>query len=56
MSFYQEKNDGAVCMTYVPTIEQVVDVLTKGLSRPFFEKLIDKLGMYILYNPAWGGT
>ena len=41
-------------MTYVPTTEQVAAVLTKGLSKPLFEKLIDKLGMYNLYNPAWG--
>ena len=39
-------------MTYVPTTEQVADVLTKGLSKPLFEKIIDKLGMYNLYNPA----
>ena len=51
--FIEEKIDeGAICMTYVPTTEQVADVLTKGLSKPLFEKIIDKLGMYNLYNPA----
>ena len=51
--FIKEKIDkGAVCMTYVPTTEQVANMLTKSLSRPLFGKLINKLGMYNLYNLA----
>ena len=51
--FIKEKIDkGAVCMTYVPTTEQVANMLTKGLSRPLFGKLINKLRMYNLYNLA----
>ena len=51
--FIKEKiEDGTICITYVPTTQQVADVLTKGLPRPLFEKLIDKLGMFNLYNPA----
>ena len=43
-------------MSYVPTTEQAADILTKGLSRPLFQKLVDKLGMYNLYSPTWGGV
>ena len=51
--FIKEKiEDGTICITSVPTTKQVADVLTKGLLRPLFEKLIDKLGMFNLYNPA----
>lgn len=51
--FIKEKiEDGTVCMTYVPTSRQAADILTKGISRPLFEKLIDKLGMFNLYSPA----
>ena len=47
--FIKEKIDeGTICMTYVPTAEKTADVLTKGLSKPLFEKLVDKLGMYNL--------
>ena len=51
--FIKEKIENCIiCMTYVPTSEQTTDVLTKGLSRSLFERLIDKLGMFYLYNPA----
>ena len=51
--FIKEKiEDGTICITSVPTTKQVADVLTKGLLRPLFEKLIDKLGMFNLYSPA----
>lgn len=39
-------------MTYVTTAEQAANVLTKSLVRPVFDKLIDKLGMMSVYNPA----
>ena len=37
--------DGTVCMIYVPTSEQVVDLLTKALTRRPFEQQITKLGI-----------
>ena len=36
---------GAVKLQYVPTEEQVVDVLTKPLSHVKFEYFRDKLGV-----------
>ncbi|EOY25443.1 Cysteine-rich RLK (RECEPTOR-like protein kinase) 8 [Theobroma cacao] len=50
--FIKEKIDGVICMTYVPTKQQIADVLTKGLPRPSFEVLVDKLGMTNIYSPA----
>ena len=51
--FIKEKvEDGTICMVYVPTNKQVADVLTKRLSRRSFKQLINKLGMFNLYNPT----
>jgi len=51
--FIKEKiEDGTICMTYVPTSEQTADILTKGVYKPVFKKLIDKLGMFNVYSPA----
>ncbi|PON66810.1 Ribonuclease H-like domain containing protein, partial [Trema orientale] len=51
--FIKEKiESGVICMTYVPTKQQVADVLTKGLPRQLFEDMIDKLGMINIYSPA----
>ena len=51
--FIKEKfEEGIIKITYVPTAEQTIDLLTKGLFRPAYGKLLDKLGMYNLYSPA----
>lgn len=51
--FIKEKIDeGTITKTYVPALEQTADVRTKGLFRPMFEKMVDKLGMYNLNIPA----
>ena len=51
--FIKEKiEDGIISLTYVPTRNQTTDILTKGLSRKMFESLLDKMGMYDLYNSA----
>ena len=40
--FIKEKIEkGIICMSYVPTFEQAIDLLTKGLGRPMFEKLVN---------------
>lgn len=49
----KEKIDsGAICMPFVPTTQQIADILTKGLFRPNFELLISKLGMINIYAPT----
>ena len=51
--FIKEKiEEGTICVVYMPTFEQIADILTKGLFRLMFEKLVDKLGMYNLYSLA----
>lgn len=51
--FIKEKIDNeTICLTYVPTSEQAADILTKGLSRIMFEKIIDKLEMINIYYTA----
>lgn len=41
-----------ICMTYLLTMEQIVDVLTNGLHKKQLDKLIDKLDMEDIYKPA----
>ncbi|KAH9796155.1 retrovirus-related pol polyprotein from transposon RE1 [Citrus sinensis] len=50
--FIKEKIEGVISMTYVPTSQQTADLLTKGLVKPVFEKLVDKLGMFNVFCPA----
>ncbi|RVW25031.1 Retrovirus-related Pol polyprotein from transposon TNT 1-94 [Vitis vinifera] len=51
--FIKEKIDnGLVCMTYIPTEEQVVDVFTKGLHKRQFDFLVGKLAMEDIFKPT----
>lgn len=51
--FIKEKIEGGqICMIYVPTDEQVADILTKGLPRKQFDKLTSKLAMEDIFQPA----
>ncbi|GMP34973.1 hypothetical protein CsSME_00052031 [Camellia sinensis var. sinensis] len=51
--FIKEKvEEGTICMTYVPTKEQIADTFTKGLSRQLFEDFIGKLDMINIYDPT----
>ena len=51
--FIKEKiNAGIICMTYLPTGEQLADVLTKGLHKKQFDKLTSKLAMEDIFKPA----
>ena len=50
-SFIQrEIKEGDIKLTYIPTAEQVADVLTKSITRSGFETLINKLGMRDIYS------
>ena len=51
--FMKEKLEaGIICTPFVPITQQLVDLLTKGLHRPIFEHLTNKLGMIDIYAPT----
>ena len=51
--FIKEKlREGLICTPFVKTIDQLDDILTKGLaSRPFYY-ILSKLGMRDIFVPA----
>ena len=51
--FIKEKLEtGLIHLPYVPSKEQVLDILTKGLPVKRFEDLVSKLGMCDIHSPA----
>ncbi|XP_044478603.1 uncharacterized mitochondrial protein AtMg00810-like isoform X1 [Mangifera indica] len=51
--FIKEKiESGLICLSYVPTTDQIADILTKGLHKGQFELLVSKLAMENIFKPA----
>ena len=51
--FIKERlENGLIVMPYIPTIEQVADILTKGLPKKQFDDLVSKLVMNDIFKPA----
>ncbi|KAL0536844.1 hypothetical protein IC582_025807 [Cucumis melo] len=51
--FIKERLDsGSICIPYIPSSQQIVDVLTKGLLRPHFDLCVSKLGLIDIYLPT----
>ncbi|KAL0545232.1 hypothetical protein IC582_020382 [Cucumis melo] len=51
--FIKERLDsGSICIPYIPSSQQVADVLTKGLLRPNFDFCVSKLGLIDIYAPT----
>lgn len=51
--FIKEKiEEGLICMSYIPSGDQLADVLTKGLNGGIFHEIISKLGMEDVYSSA----
>jgi len=44
--------EGLECMSYIPSKQQVADVLTRGVNTSDFHNLITKLGMEDIYSSA----
>ena len=55
--FIKEKlDDGSICISYISSSQQIVDILTKGLLRQSFDLCVSKLGLYDVYVPTWRGA
>ena len=55
--FIKEKLEARlICMPYVPTEEQLADVLTKRLHKGMLNCLINKLEIINIFELAWGGV
>ncbi|KAA0047030.1 putative mitochondrial protein [Cucumis melo var. makuwa] len=51
--FIKERLDsGSICIPYIPSSQQVADVLTKGLLRLNFDFCVSKLGLIDIYVPT----
>ncbi|KAL0552943.1 hypothetical protein IC582_012078 [Cucumis melo] len=51
--FTKERLDsGSICIPYIPSSQQIADVLTKGLLRPHFDLCVSKLGLIDIYLPT----
>ena len=50
--FIKEKLEGLICMPYIPTEDQAVDILTKGLPKKQFDKLVSMIAMEDIFKPA----
>ncbi|KAA0025328.1 cysteine-rich RLK RECEPTOR-like protein kinase [Cucumis melo var. makuwa] len=51
--FIKERLDsGSICIPYIPSSQQIADVLTKGLLRPHFDLCVTKLGLIDIYLPT----
>ncbi|TYK14989.1 putative mitochondrial protein [Cucumis melo var. makuwa] len=48
--FIKERLDsGSICIPYIPSSQQIADVLTKGLLIPHFDFCVSKLGLIDIY-------
>ncbi|KAA0059230.1 Cysteine-rich RLK (RECEPTOR-like protein kinase) 8 [Cucumis melo var. makuwa] len=51
--FIKERLDsGIICISYIPSSQQVANGLTKGLLRPHFDLCLSKLGLIDIYVPT----
>jgi len=51
--FIKEKLDSRlICMPYILSDDQAADILTKGLHRRQFIRLVNKLSMEDIFKPA----
>ena len=46
----------SICIPYIPSSQQVADVLTRGLLRPNFDFCVSKSDLIDIYVPTWRGV
>ncbi|RDY13355.1 Copia protein, partial [Mucuna pruriens] len=52
-NFIKEKIEcRVICLPFVPFVQQITDMFTKGLHKPSFEMFVSKLGMLNIYAPT----
>ena len=51
----QNIDEGFITPQYIPSLEQVADILTKSIPGPQFQNLVTKLGMINIYTQLEGG-
>ena len=44
--------DGSICVPYIPSSQQVADVLTKGLLKQSFDACVSKMSLIDIYIPS----
>ncbi|GMI70484.1 hypothetical protein HRI_000717700 [Hibiscus trionum] len=51
--FIAEKvNNKTATLSYIPSANQLADILTKALPKSIFDGFLSKLGIYKVYSPA----
>ena len=54
-SIKQSIDEGFIIPQYVPSLDQIADIFTKGVPGPQFKNLVSKLGMINIYTQLEGG-
>ena len=52
----EKVEDGVIATPYVSTRVQIANMFTKALCKTRLGLLCNKLGLYDIYSPAWGGV
>lgn len=50
----EQVQHGSLCVTHIPTGDQLADALTKPLAKSRFDFLISKIGLSVRSSVLWG--
>ena len=53
---WHKVEDSVIATPYVSTRVQIADIFTKTLCKTHLDLLCNKLELYDIYSPAWGGV
>ena len=48
--------EGVIVTEFINSNDQLADIFTKSLNGSWVEYICNKLGVYDIYAPAWGGV